>query len=209
MALITAAEVRARSAPDLSANSDTTTKLTTLITAADGMIAAFCGYPRPSATAARTMESASYTLYSGRGWLWVDGDDARRLVIGLRPVTAITSIHESQEEQFNAAALVAGSDYSQRGEHGQIAYLSQTSAHGQWTKQPDRIKAVITAGYSSAPATLKHAAAELVMFLWEQRARRAKSAITQGNLNTTYRSEQIPDHVAQMLGEYLLPQSVA
>lgn len=209
MALITAAEVRDRAAPTLSAASDTTTILNTLITRADGMIAAFCGYPRPTSTSARTMESASYTLYSGRGWLWVDPSNARRLIVGLRPVTAITSVHEDQEEEFGAADLVDSGDYSQRGEHGEVIYLTQTSTHGQWTHQTDRIKAIVTAGYATAPETLKQATAELVMHLWELRQRRGKSTTNQGNLNVSYRTEKIPEHVAQMLGEYMLLQAIA
>jgi hypothetical protein len=210
MALITVAEAIARSASELSSNAGTTAKLTTLIARADGMIATFCGYPRPASTSARTMESASYTIYSGSGWLEVDPSNHRRLLVAMSPLTVITSIHDDTAEEFGASSLVAPSDYSQRGDGGSVIYLSQSSAHGSWSRSPRLIKAVVTAGWAdtTAPETLKQAAAELVMHLYELPKRRGTTNINQGNLVTTYRSETMPAHVAEMLGDYILSSSL-
>ncbi len=210
MALITVAEAIARSASELSGNAGTTAKLTTLITRADGMIATFCGYPRPTSTGARTMESANYTLYSGSGWLEVDPCNSRRLLVALTPLTVITSIHDDTAEAFGASSLVDSGDYSQRGDGGGVVYLSQTSTHGSWSRTPRTIKAVVTAGWAdtTAPETLKQAAAELVMHLYELPKRRGTTNINQGNLVTTYRGETMPAHVAEMLGDYILASSL-
>ena len=209
MPLITKTEAKARSVSELSANAATDTILDDLIARADEMIAEACGMPRPSAIGLRTMASATYTLYSGEGWLDVDPVNARILRVGVRPVTTITSVHEAVDEAFDSGALVASADYGSRGELAEEIYLSQTSTHGQWSRQDRRIKAVVVAGWATAPGTLKQAAAELVMHLYELRTRRGKTSIQQGNLNTAYRTEIIPDHILATLGEYMCAGAVA
>jgi len=156
------------------------------------------------------MESASYTIYSGSGWLEVDPSNHRRLLVAMSPLTVITSIHDDTAEEFGASSLVAPSDYSQRGDGGNVIYLSQSSAHGSWSRSPRLIKAVVTAGWAdtTAPETLKQAAAELVMHLYELPKRRGTTNINQGNLVTTYRGETMPAHVAEMLGDYILSSSL-
>jgi hypothetical protein len=182
VALTSAANVAAM-APNLTASEAV---LSALIARADVALARFCGYPPASAGAAPSLESASYTLYSGTPSLRVIS--GRVLEIDPYPVTAIASI--------------------QRGDHGERIVLKVDAVHGGWSRNNRAVRVICTAGFSSVPADLETAAIEMVLHLLDLRDRRGVStASTPDGLNTAYRDETVPAHVAQLLEPYRLPGS--
>ena len=202
MALTSAANVAAM-APNLTASESV---LSALIARADVALARFCGYPPASAGAAPSLESASYTLYSGTPSLRVIS--GRVLEIDPYPVTAIASIHDDPDEVYTSADLVASSDYVQRGDHGERIVLKVDAVHGGWSRNDRAVRVICTAGFSSVPADLETAAIEMVLHLLDLRDRRGVStASTPDGLNTAYRDETVPAHVAQLLEPYRLPGS--
>ena len=92
MALTSAANVAAM-APNLTASEAV---LSALIDRAGVALARHCGYPAASPGAAPTLESATYTLFSG-GYQ-VRRQSGRVLVVEPYPVTSITSIHDDPDE---------------------------------------------------------------------------------------------------------------
>lgn len=201
MALTTASNVA-----DLSGGSVTASEpaMADLISQAGIMIARYCGYPAATAGGAPTMESATYTHYSGTSQ--VVRRSGRDLVLEPYPVTAITSIYDDPDEEYTAAELVASSDYVQRGLHGEKIRLKSDSLHGGWSASDYAIRVIYTAGFSSVPDDLERAATELVLHMFNLRTRRGTSATSSPDgLNITYRTEQIPDHIKEMLAQYRLP----
>ena len=128
MALTTASNVA-----DLSGGSVTASEpaMADLISQAGIMIARYCGYPAATAGGAPTMESATYTHYSGTSQ--VVRRSGRDLVLEPYPVTAITSIYDDPDEEYTAAELVASSDYVRRGLHGEKIRLK--SEIGRWVER--------------------------------------------------------------------------
>ena len=175
-----------------------------LILHAGIILARWCGYPPATPGAAPTMESTTYTLYSQTQQLVVRS--GRELVIEPYPVTAIASIHDDPDEEYTGADLVAGTDYNQRGLHGEIVRLKSDSLHGGWSRSQNAVRVVCTAGFTSIPDDLEHAATELVLHMYNTRSRRGVSATSSPDgLNVTYRTEQIPDHVKELVCGYRLP----
>ena len=200
MALTSAANVAAM-APNLTASEAV---LSSLITRAGVALARHCGYPAASPGAAPSLESTTYTLFSG-------GDQVRRksgrvLVVEPYPVTSITSIHDDPDEEYGSSDLIAASDYVQRGDEGEVIVLKLDAIHGGWSTTDRAIKIVFVAGYSSVPADIETAAIEYVLHLLNLRDRRGVNNVsTPDGLNTSYRDETIPAHVAQLLAPYVLP----
>jgi hypothetical protein len=205
MALTTAAAVAA-SSQGLSAADITAAGV---IGRADVLLARLCGYRPASAGAAPTLESATYTLYTGDPGVYTDPRDRRSLIVEPYPVTAITSIHDDSNEDYTAAELVASGDYVQRGHHGERIRLTIDSAHGAWSRSPRAIKLVVTAGYTTVRDDLEAAAIELCLHLMSLRHRRGHQTLTAEGLTHSYRSEDIPPQVRSMVGPYMLPSVYA
>jgi hypothetical protein len=201
MALTTASAVAANSqglaAADITAAG--------VIARVDELLARYCGYRPASAGAAPTMESASYTLYSGDPGVCIDPRDRRSLLVEPYPVTAITSIHDDVNEDYTAADLVASSDYVQRGLHGERIRLVTSGTHGAWSRSPRAIKLVATAGYATVTDALEAAAIEMCLHLMNLRHRRGHQTLTAEGLTHGYRSEKIPAQVKGMLASFVLP----
>ena len=208
MALTTAANVRALSEGG-GIDSAEDTLLGVLIGRAGVALARHCGYPPASAGGAPTLESASYTRYSGDGGCWVDSRDSRILHLEPWPVTAISSIYDDTDEEYGASTLVDSGDYSIVGTSGSMVRLTTSSTHGSWSRAERAVKVAFTAGFSSVPSDLEHAAIELVLHWWGLRRRRGHTAmVTPDGMNTSYRDEDIPAHVRQLVAPYRLPSVV-
>lgn len=176
----------------------------------DALFARWCGYPPASIGAAPTMESASYTVYSGNEGVYIDAWEPRELVVEPYPVTAITSIHDDPNEDYTAAELVDSGDYVQRGRHGERIRLLPDSIQGAWSRSPRAVRVVMTAGYASVPADLEAAAIEMCAHLLRLRHARGEQSVSTGEgTSVTFRDETIPAHVAQMLWPYRLPSLAA
>jgi len=206
MALTTAANLRSAEGGLSDADSETNAWLETLIGVADDWIAEFCGYPPASVGAARTIEQATYTAYSGDGVVVADASDPRLLRLRVWPVASIVSIHEDGDEEYGAGTEVSSSDYAQRGRRGQHVRLKPSASHGAWSSSPRAIKVVFTAGYVAAdhPRLMK-ASTELALMLYKLNGRRGHQSISDGRLNTSHRPEKMPASVRQMLAGYRLP----
>jgi hypothetical protein len=175
----------------------------------DALLARWCGYPPASVGAAPTLESASYTVYSGDPGVYVDAWEPRELVVEPYPVTSITSIHDDPDEEYTAAELVDSGDYVQRGRHGERIRLAFDSIQGAWSKSPRAIKVVMTAGWASVPADLEAAAIEMCAHLLRLRHARGEQSVSTGEgTSVTFRDETIPAHVAELLWTYRLPARI-
>lgn len=205
MALMTAAELRA-AIPELGSNTDHDTELDRIIARMGGAFARYCGYPPATATASSTMESTTYTLY-------LTGSGGRDLVLPIRPVTAITSIEDDVERDFNGSTyLVASAGYSLRWDpsRGSVVVLTSTSAHGVWSTVRGAIKVVCTAGWTTAPYDVLEAARIAARQWWGRRSRDGMMSRSAGQGgSTTYRDEDwLTEEVTAMLGQYRLPGTV-
>ena len=200
MALTSAANVAAM-APNLTASESV---LSALIARAGVALARHCGYPPASVGAAPTMESATYTLFGDS--YQVRRHSGRVLVVEPYPVIDVTSIHDDPDEVYGSATLVASSDYYKRGDHHEVIVLGLNAIHGGWSTTERAVKIVFVAGFSTVPSDLEAAAIEYVLHLLNLRDRRGVANVSSPDgLNTSYRDETIPAHVAQLLEPYLLP----
>lgn len=203
MAVITQAEARVF-LPGISADQAT---IATLITRADSILSAWCGYRGATASADPTFDSTTYTRY-------MHGPGGRVLQLPYWPVSSVTSIEDDTSEAFDGSTyLVASGDYDveRPGEPGRVR-LKQTSTRGSWTQGAESavkpIKAVFVAGYAagSAPEAIKEAVAEMVAILWG-----AKDTVAQGTVGigaggtASEKAPEIPEHIKQKLRPFRMP----
>ena len=203
MALCTAAEVRAQ-IREFPSGDDS--DLTTLIGYAEVMLARYCGYPPAAAGGAPTLESATYTRYSGDTGIRVC-PTGRELYLEPWPVTSITSIHDDPgNETYTSTYLVDSGDYVQRGNEDQIVRLLPAGVHGAFSTSPRAIKVIFVAGYANVRDDLKACAIELTAHMWNQVNRRGLQSMTgAGGLQTAYVPSTWPKHVLQWIAPYRLP----
>lgn len=200
MALITPAQFKEHY-PQLTGTAEDSV-LTTLIARVDALFALYCGYPVPDA-GARTMESATYTLY-------FDGasrTNGRTLQLGIRPIVSVTSIHSDPDWDYGVGDLVDSSDYVVDTMEGAV-HLRPDSSEA-WPSGHRSIKAVVVAGYSSTPADLVALVALAVRHLWDLRRTQGTSQYqVSGDQRTlTDADALIPAHVRSLLGPYVLWES--
>lgn len=201
MALISAAEFKTWLPGLDSAGTSDDALITLVISALDGAIGTYLGYPATTTGGTPSAEDATYTLYvAGRG--------GRDLSLPVYPIVSITSIEDDPTEAFDGASyLVASSDYGtaapllNRG----IVRLTTTSVHGAWSSTVDttgyeQIKAVVVAGYATVPEWLKQACKLWVQHVWMLRgAQGLRTAEGQ-----SFRDETMPDAVRQLLAPHRL-----
>lgn len=202
MALCTAAEVR--DLLQLTSETALNTLLDTYATRASVALAQWCGYPPGSSITSPSMESVTYTRYSGDYGLRLSRD-RRSLWLEPWPVTSITSVYDDPNEVYGADTLVAAADYGLRGDRGEELRLEPTATHGAFSTTERAVKIVYVAGYASVPADLALAAAELVAHWYNLRGRRGLSSEGQPDIQTSYRGEEIPLVVRQLANPYRLP----
>ena len=159
MALITAAEARDYIRGLTGTSEDTL--LDKLIARCGVLFAQHCGYPAASAGGTRTIEQTTYTRY-------LDGPGGNTLQLSILPVLSVTSIHDSPDRTYGSTDLVSSDDYDVFGEHGQIV-LKTTGSTSGFTTDYRAIKAIYSAGYSTIPDDIKHAACLQVRWWYEGR----------------------------------------
>lgn len=199
MALCTVAEAQAQ-IPGVSGTAEEAI-LTDLIARAGPALARICGFPPASAGAAPTMESASYTRY-------LDGpafNAPRELDLGLRPVTAITSIHDDSLWAYGSATLVDSGDYVLSADEGRV--LLAPSATHLWTTGRRNIKVVCTGGYATVPDDLTHAAVMTVAHWWRLRTRLGRTAQSDARGNSQAAPETIPAAARELLSPFMLAEA--
>ncbi len=139
------------------------TLLASFVARADGLMAGYCGFPRPAASQARTLEAATYVSY-------LDGprlDEPRILDLPVYPVVSVTSVYLDASWDYGAAALLDPSEYELVAATGEL-YLPGSSAHG-WIAAARAQKVTYVAGYSTAPPDLVAITALAVRHLLDQR----------------------------------------
>lgn len=176
-----------------------------LIDAVSGYFAAWCGYPPASAQATPTMESATYTLYLEGP----DPDDSSRLHIGVRPFSAITSIHDSYGQRvYDSTTLVASTDYTLWEDEGEVT-LDYDSTHGAWSRHGKyNIKVIGTGGWTTIPEPVKTAARLGVRAVWDERRRQGVASRSGRGSTITLRNEDralLQPIARELLAHYRLP----
>ncbi len=197
MAYLTAAVVRATWLQGLVGTSEDTL-IGTIIGRAEAAVARLLGYPG----AAPTIESASYTRYSGDSGVFVVG---RKLRLEPWPVTAVTSIYDDPDENWTSLYLVDPADYAVQ---SWGVMLKPGSAHGAWSEgamSGQAVKATFTAGFATVPADIITATGMLVKHWWHLRTNQGFSSVPAGEASASLREETIPAAVRQLLAPYRLP----
>ena len=206
MALITAAQARL-AIPGLTGTGEDT-NIETVISRVGAAFARWCGYPPASAGASPTMETTSYTLYSGRGGL-IDILDGRFLRVNIWPVTAVSAIYDDPQETYGTA--ITSTYYAiVDGNQGLIGY---TVASGLGWIQPTsenvkNIKIACSAGFSTVPGDLAGLAVMAVKHWWDLRHVQGRTSVVAGSNNASLRDEDLlPAVVRQGLAPLRLPRA--
>lgn len=174
-----------------------------LIERASSAIARYLGYPQRSATGSPTIESASYTLYSGFGepGCWVV-DGGQRVLLPVRPLTAITSIYDDPDLlTYGSAYLVTSTDYSYDAVTGTI-FLLPTRSHGAFSSVQRAVRVICTAGYTTIPDPIREACILTCQAWWVRR----RAGATQEAPATPEASSALPGPVRELLDPYALPR---
>lgn len=199
MSLPTAANIQSLRIPQLTGTSEATL-LTSLIAAADGVIAEYCLFPPASAGVKATLEAVSRTIY-------LDGPgrcDPTALVLGVRPVTSVTSIKQDSSGDWSYATTESASNYTLDGLTGKVYSKPGTSLAWQSTRRG--IQVVCVAGFdTSTHANLLLAIGTLVAY-WL--ALGPVTELVQGQTvdgdSLTPRDGQLPLAVRQLVTPYRL-----
>jgi hypothetical protein len=191
--VITQAEARVY-LPGISADDSNVAEL---ITRADAILAAWCGYEAATETGAPTFEDVSCTRY-------LPGPGGRDLWLPVWPVASVTSIYDDPDEAYGASTLVDSGDYDIR-DKGRIR-LAVDAVHGTWTEDDDGlpIKVVWVAGWATIPSAIKQAVAEYVAVLWRLRAGPGVTSNTSQKGTTNIPTGEIPKSIQQRLAPYRL-----
>lgn len=203
MALCTAAEVRAY---DSSLTSAEDSRIDLVVAAVGAEFARFCNYPPASVGANPTLESASHTVYTDRGASPILRLSTSAIMLPVAPVTAVTSVHDDSDRDYDAGDLVASGDYDLDGDTGLIV-LRPTRSHGGWSSSYAAIKVVCTAGFTTVPDDIKHAAIVQTMAWYRGIQRVGVTNVSQGGVSVGIADRTLMDDVAETLARYVLHQN--
>ena len=198
MALLTAAEAKEAITGLSGTGSDTL--LDKLIAAVGVAIATHLGYPRKDATTDASVETLTYTWYSGgnNGRVQVDG---RKLILPARPVTSVTSVYDDADQGYAAATLVTSTDYTTDAVDGSIRLLP-SATHGGWSTSEYAIKVVAVCGFTTIPTDIKFAARWCVRHWWEINGRGLSEQISAEGVSITPPTIAIPKPAKDLLKDY-------
>ena len=192
MALITASEARGYIRTLTSTAEDTI--IDTIIGRADGLMAAYCGFPAESG--APTLESATYTHY-------LDGPaHPREVRLPVWPVTSVTSIYDDPLLDYGATTLVSSGDYTLYGDEG-LVVLNNT-ASWSWNTARRAIKATYVAGWSTAPNAIKHACALQSAHIFKHRDAIGSTSLSKAGGSATLSALGLLPEVKEALSPYRL-----
>lgn len=203
MALCTAAEVRAY---DSSLTDAEDSRIDLVVAAVGAEFARRCNYPPASVGADPTMESASYTVYTDRGASPVLRLSTSAIMLPAAPVTAITSVHDDSDRDYDAGDLVASGDYDLDGDTGLIV-LRPTRSHGGWSSAYAAVKVVCTAGYTTIPDDIKHAAIVQTIAWYRGIQRAGVTNVSQGGVSVGIADRTLMPDVLDILARYVLHQN--
>lgn len=192
MAIMTAAEARLYVRGITGTGEDS--NLSTLISRADALFAAYVGLPPATAGGVATLEDTTLTLY-------LDGPGGQELRLPYGPILSVTSVHDSDDRVYSSADLVAASDYEVYGDEFLIR-LKDDSSHGFWGKERRAIKVVFVVGFSTIPEDIKHAAGLQVAHWFQGRDHVGRRSISQGGGSITVENLSLLPEVKQALAPY-------
>ena len=192
MAIMTAAEARLYVRGITGTGEDST--LSTLISRADALFAAYVGLPPATAGGVATLEDTTITLY-------LDGPGGQELHVPYGPILSVTSIHDSDDRSYSSADLVAASDYEVYGDEFLIR-LKDDSLHGFWGKERRAIKVVYVVGFSTIPEDIKHAAGLQVSHWFQGRDHVGRTNVNQGGGSVAVMGLDLLPEVKQALAPY-------
>lgn len=193
MAIITPAQVRDHY-PGLTGTGEDT-RLGVLIDQANGLCAAWAGWPEADA-GGHTFESATYTVYA-------DGPDPRqprRLPLPLRQVASVTTVHSGTQWLYDASELVASDQYVV--ERGRALLLKSNSTPAAWRSGLRAQRVVAVAGFATAPPALVLAIAEQVRHLLDRPRGGDRASVSRrgGSTSAPEPAELVPQAVQDALG---------
>ena len=192
MAIMTAAEARLYVRGITGTGEDS--NLSTLISRADALFAAYVGLPPATAGGVATLEDTTITLY-------LDGPGGQELRLPYGPILSVTSIHDSDDRLYSSADLVAASDYEVYGDEFLIR-LKDDSSHGYWSTTRRAIKVAAVIGFSTIPEDIKHAAGLQVAHSFQGRDHVGRTNINQGGGSIAVMGLELLPEVKQALAPY-------
>jgi hypothetical protein len=169
---------------------------------ASAAIAQHLGFPSRSASLGPSLESYSYTIYSGIGEPSLRvADDGRTLILPVRPITAIASIYDDPDYlTYGSSYLVAASDYSYDAIRGRI-YLLPAASHGAWSTTDRAVRVIVTAGWSTIPDPIREACVRTVQAWWVDR----RSSAGQDGVAPRWEGGALPGPARALLAPYEQP----
>lgn len=141
MALVTAAQVRDAGLPQISSTGEDTL-LGTLIGQAEEAIARWLCFPKADSGGYR-LDTATYTLYVSEPHPFRPDE----LVLPMRPLVTVTTVHRSESRVYDASTLVSASDYEADLQRGVLVAAFGTVG---WYNAYRAQKVVCTAGLGAS-----------------------------------------------------------
>lgn len=171
--------------------------LDTLIATADVVCAHRCLFPVADSATTPTLESAAYTLYP-LPWR----SDPSRLVLHLRPVTAVTAAaFDSDGDWTYSQSVLADVDVETRGR----LLLPPTSTYA-WGTTPRSNRVTVTAGYDVAETPDLVLAYGMLVAHWLQTAPAAIQNATILGQTAAWQVMPIPSPISMMLAPHRLTE---
>lgn len=192
MPVIAASRVRAL-LPALTGTAEDTA-IEVMIDAADAQIAHYLRIPETDA-GGRTLASATYTLRYPDIVL----PSPRVVYLPLVGVSAITSLHTSSSQVFDASSLVSSDDYRLDSRIGAIR-LKPTATDLSETEGDVQVVAV--AGWATLPDDLAQAVAMQARHLWSLRRTQGTTSTSEAGVSVSLRDETMPAAVTQILAPH-------
>lgn len=140
----------------------------------------------------RTFDAATYTEYH-------DGNYQSKIITDQWPITTVSGIWEDSSWEWGSGSELDSTSY--RTVHSRYIVLNA----GYFTKAPQSIKIIYTAGYSTIPEDLKHACVMEVVRLFRNFYKAEDIGTfgrTEGDVTTTYQTEDLLPAVKTILAKY-------
>jgi len=195
MALVSA-DVLREYLPEISGTA-VDTELNNLIQRVESVIARWLGFPSPDGSNTPTLDVSTYTLYVDEP----DFDDISRLLLPLKPIVSITSVHADVDREYSADTEITSSEYELDKLRGIIILKPNVSTVG-FVKSYRGNKVVGTFGFTSFHRDMVHAICVFASQLQRAKSSQGKKSATTRQTTTTYLPNTIPEEVKEILYPY-------
>lgn len=192
MSVIAASRVRAL-LPAMSGTAEDTA-IEVMIDAADAQIAHYLRLPETD-DGGRTLASSTYTLTAPDIVL----PSPRVVYLPLVGVSAITSLHTSTSQVFDASSLVSADDYRLDSRTGAIR-LKPTATN--LSETDGDVQVVAVAGWATLPDDLAQAVAMQARHLWSLRRTQGATSTSEAGVSVSLRDETIPAAVIEIIAPH-------